>query len=255
MSTVEETALATVRQLADSCAGVLQTALVSAILHGSLTNHDFRPGTSDLDLLLVVESGLSSGQADGLVDAVRAADLGQAGGIDLLIVTRQAAEQPGDHPARELTVGRWPGSGEELEVEGPDDQVPDVWPELSEARANGRSLLGPAPRDVIGEVPADRVRANGTGWLETWLTRTDDDKNAVLMVLTACRIWGFGLTGEHLSKTEAGRWALERDPSLVGVELALAARTTPSDPRIAAREVESVLLRALSDLERLPPRG
>ncbi|HEX6148183.1 aminoglycoside adenylyltransferase domain-containing protein [Nocardioides sp.] len=249
MSSVEEAAVAAVKQLADSCADILQATLVSAILHGSLTMDDFRPGKSDLDLLLVVERGLTATQADALVEAVRGADLGPAAGVDLLVVTRRTAESPADSPGRELMVGHWPGSGEELEVEGRDGCVPDLWPELSEARANGRSLLGPEPRRVLGEVPADRVRANGTAWLRTWLERIDDDQNAVHMVVTACRMWIFAVSGEHTSKTYAARWALERDPSLSGVELALAARTTSAVPRIAPHQVERVLLRVLRDLE------
>lgn len=248
MSSVEEEAVATVKRLADSCTDILQSTLVSAILHGSLTVHDFRPGRSDLDLLLVVQRGLTSSEVDALVGAVRDADLGPAGGVDLVVVTRRTAETPADDPGRELLVGRWPGEGEELEVEGRDDHVPDLWPELSEARANGRSLLGPGPREVIGEVPVDRVRANGVGWLTTWLERIDDDKNAVHMVLTACRMWRFELTGAHTSKTGAARWALERDPSLVGVELALSAHTTTHTLPIAPREVERVLRRVLRDL-------
>lgn len=253
MSSVEEDAVAAVKRLADSCTDILQTTLVSAILHGSLTMDDFRPGRSDLDLLLVVESGLTSSEANALVGAVRAADLGPAGGVDLLVVTRRTAKTPADYIGRELLVGRWPGSGQELEVEGHDDHVPDLWPELSEARANGRSLLGPEPREVIGEVPLDGVRANGIGWLRTWLDRIDDDKNAVHMMLTACRVWRFELEGEHSSKTDAARWALERDPSLIGVELALSARTASDAPRIAPREVKRVLLRVLSDLEKDAP--
>jgi hypothetical protein len=248
VSSVDGAALAAVKGLADSCTDILQTNLVSAILHGSLTMDDFRPGRSDLDLLLVVERGLTSSEADALVGAVLSADLGPSAGVDLLVVTRGTAEAPGDHPGRELLVGRGPGSGDELEVEGHDDHVPDLWPELSEARASGRSLRGPEPRDVIGDVPLDRVRANGIGWLRTWLERIDDDKNAVHMVLTACRIWRFQLTAEHMSKAHAARWALDRDPSLIGVELALSAHTTSDDARIAPREVERVLLRVLRDL-------
>ena len=193
MSSVEGEAVAAVKRLADSCAEILQTSLVSAILHGSLTMDDFRPGSSDLDLLLVVERALEPSETDALLEAVRAADLGPAGGVDLLVVTRRTAELPADCPGRELLVGRWPDTGEELEVEGRADCVPDLWPELSEARANGRSLLGPEPSRVIREVPRDRVRANGVGWLRTWLELIDDDKNAVHMVLTACRMWRFEL--------------------------------------------------------------
>jgi len=253
MSSAEEAALVAVKRLADSCTDILQTTLVSAILHGSLTLDDFQPGASDLDLLLVVERGHTPSETDALVGTVRAAYLGPAGGIDLLVVTRRTAEVPADHPSRELLVGRWPGPGEGLEVEPRDDHVPDVWPELSMARAKGRSILGPEPREVIGEVPVDRVRANGIGWLTTWLERTDDAENAVHMVLTACRIWRFAVDAEHSSKTGAARWALERDPSLTGVEQALTARTTVDAARITPREVDRVLRRVLRDVEEGAP--
>jgi hypothetical protein len=246
-------ALAAVERLADACAGILESNLVSAILHGSLTQADFWPGTSDLDLLLVVERPLTSHDADALIDVVENADLGPAAGIDLLVVTRRAASAGSalsdEDPGRELSVGRWPGPDQELEIEGPDEQVSDNWPEFSEARANGRSLLGPEPRDIIGAVPDDRVRANSLGHLRRWLGLTSDADNAALMVVTACRMWRFELTGEHVSKTAAARWALEVDPSLAGVESALVARTTSRPATIAPAEVERVLLRVLGDLE------
>ncbi len=248
MSSTEVAAIEAATRLADVCDGILHETLVGAILHGSLTMDDFQPGTSDLDLLLVVERGLTSSEADALVEAVRGADPGPAGGVDLLVVTRRTAATPGDCPRLELLVGLRHGAGAEVEVEGQADQAPDLWPELSEARANGRSLLGQEPRVVIGEVPFDRVAENGMGWLRTWLERTDDHNNAAHMVLTACRMWRFQVTGEHTSKTDAARWAWDRDPSLIGVERALAARTTSEAALISADEVARVLNRVLRDL-------
>lgn len=55
------------------------------------------------------------------------------------------------------------------------------------------------------------------------------------------------------AKTDAARWALERDPSLIGVGLALPARTPSDAPRITPHEVEQVLLRVLRDLEKDAP--
>jgi hypothetical protein len=95
-------------------------------------------------------------------------------------------------------------------------------------------------------VPTRLVRANGTSWLTTWLGLIDDDQKAAHMVLTACRVWRFEQTGEHTSKTDAGTWALARDPSLTGVERALSARTLLLAPQIAPRVVERVLLRVLT---------
>jgi hypothetical protein len=141
--------------------------LVAAILHGSLTMNDFRPESSDLDLLLVVDFSLASSDADALIRAVRAAHLGPAGGVDLLVVTRRTAESPGSYPSRELAVGRWPGHGEELEIEGPEDHVPDLWPELSGsaewlrqdhdvARAHGHRM---SPEALAGERTGTGSRA------------------------------------------------------------------------------------------------
>jgi hypothetical protein len=252
----EAAALGAVERLTASCAEVLQSSLVAAILHGSLTQGDFRPGKSDLDLILVVDRALTQHQADALINVVESAHVGPAAGVDLLVVTEQAAaaRSEGD-PGRELLVGRWPGPYEELEVEGPDEHVSDLWPEFSEARANGRSLLGPGPREVIGEVPAERVRANSLGHVRRWLGLTDDARNGVLMVLTACRMWRFQLTGEHVSKTAAGRWALGLDPSLTGIESALSSRTTYHPVTIAPSAVERVLLRVLADLDCDAPGG
>lgn len=73
MSNVEDEALVAARRLADSCADILRSSLVSAILHGSLTLDDFQPGRSDLDLLLVVDRGLADKQIDALIAAVREA--------------------------------------------------------------------------------------------------------------------------------------------------------------------------------------
>src|SRR4051812_23034245 len=227
----------------------MQGALVSAVLHGSLTMADFRPRTSDLDLLHIVGRGLSSREAEALVEVVRAADLGPAGGLDLLVVTRRTAEAPNTGPARELLVGRWPGPGEEPEIVGREDPDPDLGPGLWEARAKGPAPLGPNPRDVIAVVPADRVNGNGRHWLQTWLGRTDDDKNAELMVLTARRMWRYAVEGEHSSKSAAARWALDRDPSLIAVDAALTARTRSTMAHISPDEVERVLLRVLAEPE------
>jgi predicted nucleotidyltransferase len=250
VSNGEEAAIAAAEQLAASCAEVLQSSLVSAILHGSLTQDDFRSGMSDLDLLLVVESALTQHQVDGLIEVVESAVLVSASGVDLLVVSsRDAAAASEEDPGRELLIGRRPSPDEELEIEGPDEHVSDNWPEFSEARANGRSLLGLEPGEVIGEVPAERVRANSLGHLRRWLGLTEDGPNAIFMVTTACRMWRFALSGDHVSKTAAARWALELDPSLAGVQLALLARTTSQPVTIAPPDVERVLLRVLKDHE------
>lgn len=242
----EQHAVAAVERLARSCVGVLDAPPASAILHGSLTLGDFRPGRSDLDLLLVVGGALTAREDDALVAVVRDADPSPADGIDLTVLTRACAAAPAERPCLELHVGRF-GRESDLEVDRREVHVPDLWPELSMARAHGRALDGADPREIIGDVPPELVRDRGVHWLTVWLDLTDDQKNASLMVLTACRIWRFAAEDTHCAKSSAARWALEQDASLVAVDQALAQRTgapeTTFDPDDVRGVLETVLER------------
>ena len=246
----EQKAVAAVEHLARSCVAAVDVPVVSAILHGSLTLDDFRPGRSDLDLLLVVDGDLTPSEAQALVAVVRDADPRPADGIDLTVVTRESAAAPAEHPSLELHVGRY-GPSADLEVEGRDEHVPDLWPELSLARADGRALDGADPREIIGAVPSDLVRERGVHWLTVWLDLTDDDKNASLMVLTACRIWRFAAEGTHASKSSAARWALDQDPSLVAVEHALTQRSGGPHTTFGPDDVRRVLETVLQEVQEL----
>ncbi|MEV6305430.1 nucleotidyltransferase domain-containing protein [Actinoplanes sp. NPDC051861] len=50
-------------RLADRIAGVLGARTRAVILHGSLAAGGFRPGSSDIDLLVVVDGGIDDDQA------------------------------------------------------------------------------------------------------------------------------------------------------------------------------------------------
>jgi hypothetical protein len=211
-------------RLADLCADVVGDGLRSVLVHGSLVAGGFRPGRSDLDLLVVVDEGLNDAQATILEAAVGAADAGNAVGIDLHVVTADVARTPSRDPALELHVGRYSG-GVEVTRRVPDS---DLLAELSMARADGRALRGAAPSELISPVPAEWVVDRNRYWLERWGSLTDDAENAAFMVLTACRMWRFAVERVHSSKVEAATWALDRDPSLHAVRQAL--RQYDADP-------------------------
>jgi predicted nucleotidyltransferase len=213
----EERTVAAAELLAGQIADVVGEQLCSVVLHGSLASGGFRPGRSDLDLLVVLDE-LTDVEADALVTGVRAADVGEAAGIDLHVVTADVARSPTSDPAYELYLG---SSSGELEI-GRRTRDPDLLAELSIARTNGRALRGAAPAEVIAPVPAAWVVERNHYWLERWRSLTDDERNAAFMVLTACRMWRFADEHVHSSKAVAGAWALERDPSLDVVRRALA---------------------------------
>jgi hypothetical protein len=81
-----------------------------------------------------------------------------------------------------------PGAGVRLEErQHPGER--DLAVELSVCRAHGRSLLGAAPAELIGDVPDRWVVAAGDAQLAGWQAIGDDPPYAELTVLTACRVW------------------------------------------------------------------
>ncbi|MFE9204744.1 aminoglycoside adenylyltransferase domain-containing protein [Micromonospora sp. NPDC007230] len=208
-------------ELAGSVVDIVDGALRSVILHGSLAAGGFRPGRSDIDLLVVVDGGLSDPQLDALTDRVRHARIDGASGIDLHVVTAAVAGAPAPAPPLELHVGRYDGSSVGFEVDRRVPAAPDLPAELSMARADGQALRGAQPGEVLAPVPDEWLHERGRYWLTTWQSRTDDAEDAALMVLTACRIWRFAVEGRHCAKAQAAGWALDRDPSLTAVRQAL----------------------------------
>ncbi|MGH2741716.1 MAG: aminoglycoside adenylyltransferase domain-containing protein [Thermoleophilaceae bacterium] len=209
------------------------------LLHGSLTLDDFTPGRSDIDLLAIVETPLSDDQLSALGDAVDRVRKDAPSRIDLRVVTRTTAGSPTRLPAMEAAFVLRPGQDREIETRVAHE--PDLIVEFSMARAHGRSIVGGAPEAVIGTVPKQWALEIGDRQLATWERLTDDADHAELMVLTACRIWRLSIEGVHRSKTAAGRWALERDPSLRAVEQALRQRTVDPAAPIGEEGIRRVL--------------
>jgi ketosteroid isomerase-like protein/predicted nucleotidyltransferase len=218
--------------LARSSAAALGRTVAGVILHGSLTLGDYVPGRSDVDLLVVVDDPLSDAQLDALAEAVERQRPAAPGRVDLRVVTRPVAASPTLAPPMEAYLELTPESGVQTERRHPGER--DLVVELSVCRAHGRSLLGPAPAELIGAVPAEWLLAVGDAQLADWQAIGDDPEHAELTVLTACRVWRFGEEGRHCSKTAAGEWALRRDPTLQVVRAALRRRhgdpTAPIDP-------------------------
>lgn len=215
-------ATALAEQLAGSCGSALGDRVVAVILHGSLTLGDFAPGRSDVDLLIVVERPLADAEINALKKAAEAVQAEAPCRVDLRVVTREVASSPTSAPAIEAYLASRPG--QPLAIETRVAGEPDLVVELSMVRAHGRSLVGAEPSTVIGAVPDEWVVAVGDRQLMAWERLADDAAHAELMVLTTCRIWRFSAEGCHTSKSEAGHWALARDPSLIAVEEALRRR-------------------------------
>jgi Domain of unknown function (DUF4111) len=117
----------------------------------------------------------------------------------------------------------------------------DLVVELSVCRAHGRSLLGLAPAQLIGDVPPQWVVDAGDAQLADWQAIGDDPPYAELTVLTACRVWRFAEERRHCSKTAAAAWALSRDPTLQVVRDALDQRRHGSKRTLDATQIAQLL--------------
>ena len=210
----------------------------AAILHGSLACGAYLPGTSDVDLLLITQRGLTDEEISRLRAVIGSLDPTTLA-LDFRVVTAAVASTPSRPLALEFYFGRHPG--EPIETDGHVADEPDLAVELWVARNDGRSLRGPEPRSVVGPVPKSWIDEYGRQIIERWLTLTDDDENATLMVLTTCRIWYFAARGRMASKPEAGQWALEEDPSLAAIPAALRRRAGEKAIPITSDEIAAVL--------------
>ncbi|WP_433199972.1 nucleotidyltransferase domain-containing protein [Dactylosporangium sp. CS-047395] len=214
----------------------------SLVLHGSLASGDFRPGRSDIDLLMVVDSPPDASVVEQVVGS---ADLGAAAALDLHVVLTSAAARPVPAPPLELYVRRHAGTPG-LDVERRAAASPDLILELSTARS-GRVLRGEA---VIGAVPPAWVVQRGRYWLRAWQALTDDTAHAAFMALTACRIWRFAHSHGHSSKLAAARWVLEREPSLASVRGAIRQYEGDATATIDRRDLAELLATALRETDR-----
>jgi len=210
-------ALAFADELARACA----PAAAGVVLHGSLRLGDYLPGSSDVDLLVVL-----GGRAPDVVAGVAAAQAPCC--VDVRVVEREVAAAPTPSPPMAAYV-RLDPRRRDVEVESSDGER-DLVVELSVCRAHGRSLAGPPADELIGPVPDEWVLDVGDAQLADWQAIGDDPAYAQLTVLTACRVWRFAVERRHSSKTAAAEWALDRDPALTVVRDALRQRADPAAP-------------------------
>ena len=212
--------------LADEIVGICTRTLpplAGAILHGSLATGAFVPGRSDVDVLAIVDEQPSDDELSALGAAVEGLRGHAPVPLDLCVVTTGTAAVPSPAPRVEIYVRLDPGDERRLEVEMGRPRR-DLVVEFSVCRAQGRSLAGPMPADLIGPVPDDWVMEVGAEVLDTWQAQEHDPDMAPFMVFTTCRIWRFAEERVHCPKPDAVRWALDRDPSLTAAERTLTGR-------------------------------
>jgi Domain of unknown function (DUF4111) len=195
--------------VASAMAAVAGSQLVGAYLHGSAVLGGFDARRSDVDVLVVCAGPMTAAQQSAVAAALSEERLpGPAGGLELSVITRQAAAHPTAEPAFELHLTTAPQDAKVVDGHGRGGD-PDLVLHLAVCRAAGR-LLGPGrpPAEVFGPVADDLISAQ----LAAELRWGADHAPAEYAVLNACRAWRFAVDRAIVSKIDGGQWALGRVP-------------------------------------------
>lgn len=198
----------------DDLKSELGDRLSAVILHGSLAMGTFHPPKSDVDLLVLVED-VSADQARRLYSLFEQhhASRPYVGGLEVSVIRVANARSP-EHPVLSLVHFSETTAGWHPWNEGNPPKDEDLVAHLMMARHHGRSLHGPAPGHVIGDLPWGDYLASVRGDID-WIL---EDENILASpyygILNLCR-WAMmeGATDRIVpGKEEAGLWAMSHLP-------------------------------------------
>ncbi|MFL0356360.1 aminoglycoside adenylyltransferase domain-containing protein [Erythrobacter sp. GH1-10] len=239
------------RKISDDIRAVVAQDLVGLYLHGSIVQDDFRPGTSDIDVLGVVSGALSDSQRSDLASrVVQHEPPDRAAELELILCPASACSKPIlEFPFEfALSTGAGAHAGSE-----PPGTARDLLIDVSQCRQQGQRLFGPPPYEVLGPVPLGLLRkalfaemhwhlGDIAGGSATSLTNA---------VLNAARSHHAARTGEIVSKSEGGRLWLERAPSDGMVADALSHRTRGEAAVLDQKQVHDFVSRTAAAIEEL----
>lgn len=189
-------------------------ALVGVYLHGSLAMECFNPRRSDIDVLVVVSTPLSTAFRRQLLGALMRAS-GDPFPLEISILLH-ADLRRWKYPTPYLL--HYSESWRErvaafLATPGIDDQDaafhgedPDLAAHITVVNTRGVRLEGAPIADVFPPVPADDYKHSILLDLDWGMRRAREDP--VYLVLNACRVLAFLQEGHVLSKLEGGAWGL-----------------------------------------------
>jgi hypothetical protein len=194
-----------IARLVERLGWTLQERLIAVYALGGLAFDDYRPGKSDLDIYVIVSSSLNEHEKHSIADRCRHRSLPcPAPRLELVVISARAARHPGPAPRWELNLNTGPSLSDHVGLDPAAEPAHWFVLDLAIARERGATLLGPAPREVIGAPRTADVRAAQSEAV-AWYAENDMPAEAVA---AACRAWHWLATGRFASKRQAARWAL-----------------------------------------------
>jgi Domain of unknown function (DUF4111) len=218
----------------------LGSDLHAVVLGGSAALGAYEPGRSDLDVIAVCARPLARPAARDLAGALSHRALPcPARRLELVVMTRASAAGDAEADAFELNLNTGADGPDHVGLDPAGEAAHWFVVDRSLARARGRTLFGPPPREVLAPVPRGEVLAalgDSLDWHEAHEPASPDS------VLNACRAWRWTRTGRWTSKRAAAKWARGRisDPAAIDGALAARAAGEALDPGTVADFLEAV---------------
>lgn len=175
----------------------LGDAVEAAYAIGSAATGGFEPGSSDLDIVVVLRGAPSREKLAALAEALHAVDVSPARGLEVVAYAGGQVV---------LNVNTGPGMTEHVGFSGDD---PAFWFVLDRAIAEEHAvvLVGPPWAECFAPVPLDDVLAALRESLDWHDAAEPASRNAVL---NAVRTWRWLETDDWVSKPEAFAWLTAR---------------------------------------------
>lgn len=197
--------------------------LEGAYVCGSLSQNDFQPGISDIDIFLTSNCPISQKQSE-LIESHIFPLFDFSKGVEICVVLESSVGDIRRQPAYEFRLskgGSWIRETERSGVDG------ELLIHFEICRTSGITLLGKEAYDLFAPVPRAWIIEELREGLEWHLTKLLDpyhDPCGRNSTLNACRALYYSQTGKLVSKSAGGEWFHQNNPSSEIVDLALANR-------------------------------
>ncbi len=238
-----------------ACQAILSDNLTGIYLHGSMAMGCFHPKKSDIDLLVIVVSGIPDAQKLLLMNQIAALNShAPAKGLEISFV-RKAVCKPFVYPTPfELHFSPihlpWFFRDPADYVKNMNGEDRDLAAHFTILNKYGVKLCGEEISDVFAPVP----RAD---YIDSIWRDVQDAQSAVLTdptytVLNLCRVLAYVKDGEILSKEAGGTWGLRHTPQpyrplvLQALQCYRCISPAPSDERMAV-QFAADMLRAIQN--------
>jgi hypothetical protein len=228
--------------LVERLLGVLGARLLGAYAAGSFGLEDFDPDRSDLDVFAVSREPVTVADKHAIVAALRNESLPcPAHGLEFVLYPERTARVASAEAGFVLNLNTGPQMAFRADEEP--GSVERHWFPIDRAivRTRGVALFGPPADELFAPIPRRLLEPVIVESLE-WHLR-DRESSADDAVLNACRSLLWLHEDAWSSKSEAGRWALDRvdDPGLVLAALRARAGRAQLDRGRVDHFVEAVL--------------